>query len=106
LEIRDGKTNFLYETTICLSSYYFQLDENTLRSLHVRRSLCRIYKGTSEHFVDNVHPVDLISENIRQDVIIQGRKEGLNDLTRRLGLHLLVYYAQNGERGELVCAKV
>jgi hypothetical protein len=106
LEIRDGKTNFLYETTVCLSSYHFQLDENTLRSLDIRWSLCRINKGTSEHFVDDIDAIDLISENVRQDVIVQGRKEGLNDLTRRLGLHLLVYYAQNGERGELVRTKV
>jgi hypothetical protein len=106
LEIRDGKANFFNKTTICLSSYDFQLDKNTLRSFDICQSLGWINEGTSEHFVNNIDAVDLIAEDIRQDVIIQRRKEGLNDLTRRLGLRSLVYDAQDRERRELVRTKM
>jgi len=98
LEIRNRQAHFLNQSSICLRSDDFQLNEDTLRSLDVVGFLHGIKEGARENFVYNSNTVNLVPKHVCEDKIPRGREKGLNNLGGSLGLDLLVDNPQNGER--------
>lgn len=106
LKVGDGKTNFLDEAAVSLGSDDLQLDEDALRSLDVSGPLRRINEGAREDLVDHSHTIHLIAQDIGEHVVRGRVEQSIDDLGGRQRLHFLVHDAQDGQRRELVSAKV
>ena len=74
LEVGNRQAHFFNETTICLRSNDFQLDQNTFRSFEERDLLSRIDEHARQDLVYNRNAVDLIPQDVRQDMVT-GRVE-------------------------------
>ena len=106
LQVGDGKANLLDQTTVCLRRDDLEFDQYPLGCIHIDGALLGVDEGAGQNLVDNSDTVNLISEDIREDVIVRRLEERLNDLCRRLRLHLLVDDPENSEGCQLVRAEM